>query len=120
MKSIGIIVLILGFAVGCSTPEITPLPQKSVENSELLSFIRINNTTRTEVIERLGHPYSIYENQRILVYMITTNSDKMSVCDCVDQYGYKLEPNSIPDHSSLVLIFNEDGVIDKYNLVGSR
>ncbi len=103
-------VLLLVWLTGCAT-----IPGAS---KNLLDFLEIGRTTREEVILKLGQPSGAFEQERILTYRIGEN----------DQQGkYVITPRSqTPPYSvpawvnirySLVLIFDQNGKLEKQNLV---
>jgi hypothetical protein len=101
-----VLVLVLGFLVGCAT---TPIPGAS---HDLLKFLQIGQTTREEAVLKLGQPSASFEQEKILTYRLGEDSKQ----------GYYL---MIPDarrewqgvHYSLVLVFDSGGVLQRQSLV---
>ncbi|MFM1767992.1 MAG: hypothetical protein RJA22_521 [Verrucomicrobiota bacterium] len=104
--------LLLGWLLaGCAT-----LPPA---RADLLDFLRVGQTTREEVILRLGQPSGTYEQERILTYRIGQAGDE----------GYYLVspravgPEGAPFHAerfSLVMVFDAQGRLEKHQLVRVR
>lgn len=96
--------------VGCATstaPGIAP-------NPTLLSFLQDGATSRTDVLNRLGEPSTVFEQDRILTYRIAGDPDR----------GFWIrertgQPNTgwIGVNRSLVLVFDEQGLLQRHSLV---
>ncbi|MEI8290717.1 MAG: hypothetical protein WCH99_14720 [Verrucomicrobiota bacterium] len=98
--------LALGLLVaGC----VSPVPGAS---RNLLSFMQNGQTTRQEVILKLGQPSGSFEHEQILTYRI--GEDK-------DQGYYLVSPKFMQPWQSvrysLVLLFDDRGVLQKKNMV---
>jgi hypothetical protein len=83
---------------------------------DLLDFLRPGQTTREEVILRLGQPSGTFERERILTYRVGQLGDE----------GYylvsprSLAPEGTPFHAerfSLVIVFDAQGRLEKHQLV---
>jgi hypothetical protein len=96
--------------VGCGTGQAIPGASR-----DLLAFIEDGATTREEVVLRLGQPSASFEGDRILTYRIGEHAT---------QGYYPIVPNQLmPWQSvshSLVLVFDEAGVLAKHSLVAVR
>ena len=101
-----VLMLVLGFLVGCAT---TPIPGAS---HDLLKFLQVGQTTRQEVLLKLGQPSASFEQERILTYRIGEDAK---------QGYYLIIPNAKMQwqgvHYSLVLVFDSSGVLQRHNLV---
>jgi len=90
---------------GCATP----IPGAS---PDLLAFLQIGKTTREEVLLKLGQSSASFEHERILTYRIGEDPS---------QGRYVITPRAMMPwqkvHYSLVLVFDEDGRLQKQNLV---
>ena len=87
--------------------------QKVIGNSELLEFITDGQTTRTEIILKLGQPSASFESEGILTYRIGGYM----------QNGYFVRENQqswSQVNQSLVLVFGVDGILQTHSLVRIR
>ncbi len=96
--------LLTVWLTGCATvPGASP---------DLLKFLQLGQTTREDVILKLGQPSGAFEHERILTYRIGENSHGR----------YVLSPQTLPPNwekvrYSLVLVFDQNGKLEKQNLV---
>jgi hypothetical protein len=103
--------LLLAFS-GCATAPVKP------GDRALLDFLHDGTTSRTEVVERLGEPSAQLKADGVLCYRIAGDS----------QNGYAVvlprRVSSIADDRvvslSLVLTFDESGVLQRHALVPVR
>ena len=109
-------------AAGCSapTPRVSATPDRSLFGASELSFIREGETTREQILLKLGNPASRFEGDRVLVYQVGFESDGR-----VHLYAPRLLTFSHlqdwqPGSYSLVLAFRDDGVLRAYSLVGTE
>ena len=80
---------------------------------ELLSFLATQETTRDEVIAELGPPSAAIDSDRILTYRIGGS----------EQRGLWIRgerENWYMTTFSLVLVFDEDGLLQRHSLVPVR
>lgn len=85
----------------------------SQADPQLLSFVSVPGTTRSEAIERLGQPSATFEHEHILTYRIAGD----------EKSGYwvrDLQDNWLGTRFSLVLIFDDDGSLVRHSLVPVR
>jgi hypothetical protein len=97
---------------GCTT---TPPPLKG--HPDLLSFVADGRTTKTEAIATLGQPSGSFESERILTYRLgfeTRNNGYYVVEREAVVSGW---PTWSEAKFSLVLVFDEAGVLRKHSLV---
>lgn len=96
--------LLLG---SCNTTPVIP-----GASPDLLAFLADGTTTREEVVLKLGQPSANFEEDRILTYRIGEH---------VTLGYYPIVPDQVlPWQSvrhSLVLVFDEAGILKKHNLV---
>ena len=112
MKSKFIFALTLVFAlVGCVT---TP-PLKG--NPDLLNFLSDGKTTRTEAITTLGQPSGAFEAQRILTYKLGFDLRNSGYYVVVREATTSGWPTWTTAKFSLVLVFDDSGVLQKHSLV---
>jgi hypothetical protein len=96
---------LLAHLVACSTPA-------AVGDSQFLSFLQDGSTTHEDVYLHLAEPSAIFESGRIQTYLLDE-----------DRGGYILMHRS--EHGwngkySLVLAFDEQGVLRRHSLVRIR
>ena len=104
---VGLVILLL---TGCATGPVGPVPDK-----ELLDFLEDGKTTRQMTFERLGQPSGTFENGRILTYRIGDEEGKgYFILDAVPRPGW------YKSKYSLVLVFDENGILMKHTLVSVR
>lgn len=105
-RSLTTLTLVLLLLAGCATPIVGA-------KKDLLQFLRPGHTTREEVLTTLGQPSGTIEREKILFYRLGYD----------EKQGYYIIQPSPPPMSwasvrySLVLVFESDGVLRKYNLV---
>jgi len=92
------------------------MPKEVTDNLEIISFVEEGETTREEVLLRLGTPSSHFDKQRILTYQIAQDGSvfwpRMSPQSPALKYG-------APNLLSLVLVFNDQGVLERHSIVGA-
>ena len=96
--------LLVGLLTGCATNQ--------AANPNLLKFIEDGKTKRVEVLLQLGQPSAAYEHQMVLTYRLSEDPHR----------GYYLiVPNTAQAWQnvqySLVLVFDDQGVLQRHNLV---
>jgi hypothetical protein len=106
--------------IGCATPRIKPITK--TDFSDRLPFLITGSTTREEVLLRLGEPSGRFEGERILTYILSIDSDKklrtlprQLALSYNDPRIYALNRMLC----SLVLVFEEDNVLEKTELICS-
>ena len=108
-----LLVLVAAFALaGCAT---TPPPRKV--SPDLLNFLSDGKTTRTEAIISLGQPSGRFESENILTYRLGVeprNSGYYVVERETTTNGW---PTWTAAKFSLVLVFDDAGILQKYSLV---
>ncbi|RMF21981.1 MAG: hypothetical protein D6760_08370 [Deltaproteobacteria bacterium] len=112
---------ILAFLTACTTPKVQPLPAADIIRSDLLSFVRDGVTTREEVLLKLGTPSAQFEGGRILTYQIRVGDD--GIARVYWPRRSELHPALThwePEIYSLVLVFRNEGVLEKHSLVSAR
>ena len=119
MSAILLIIMAL-LTVGCATPRIKPI--NKMDFSDRLPFLINGETTREEVLLKLGEPSGRFEGERILTYMLSIDSDKklrilprQLALSISDPRVYAL--NGIV--CSLVLVFGENNILEKTELICS-
>jgi hypothetical protein len=111
IKTFGGLILLL--LLGCATPgPVGPVPDKG-----LLDFLEDGKTTKEMAFEKLGQPSGTYENGRILTYRIGNEEGKGYYIEGAGSSGQMLFKKS---KHSLVLIFNDNGILERHSLVSVR
>jgi hypothetical protein len=108
---IGGVILALTLA-GCAT---TPPPIKG--NADLLSFLSDGKTTRTEAITTLGQPSGTFEAQRILTYRLGYEPENHGYAVVERETTVSGWPTWPAAKFSLVLVFDDAGILQKHSLV---
>jgi hypothetical protein len=111
IKAFAVFIFLL--LLGCATPRSGgPVPDKG-----LLDFLEDGKTTKQMVFEKLGQPSGTYENGRILTYRIGNEEGE-------GYYIIGAGPSQtmlfIKSKYSLVLIFNDVGILERHSLVSVR
>jgi hypothetical protein len=91
------------------------MPTVPFADPNLLSFLRMGETTRQDVLLMLGQPSASFEQERILTYRLGQDST---------QGYYLVTPSQFSQwqnvHYSLVLVFDANGRLEKQRLVPVR
>ena len=111
-----VIITLLTF--GCATPQVKQIDKTYFSDS--LQFLINSETTREEVLLKLGEPTGRFENDRILTYMLSIGANKklkilprQLALSNIDPRLYEL--NSLV--CSLVLVFEESNILKKAELI---
>lgn len=104
--------------VGCATPRIRPISKNDFSDS--LQFLINGETTREEVLLKLGEPTGRFESDRILTYMLSIDTNKklkilprQLALSNIDPRLYEL--NRLV--CSLVLVFEKSNILKKTELI---
>ena len=107
------LVLFIAFALaGCAT---TPPPLKG--SPDLLSFLADGKTSRTEAIMTLGQPSGEFESEQILTYRLGFESRNNGYYVVERETVGSGWPTWTVAKFSLVLVFDDAGVLRKHSLV---
>ena len=98
-------VLTLFILLSACTTHIAPLDAGIVR--EKIGFLKIGETSRQEVFDRLGIPSNIYENGLIVTYTMNEKDFNPDVKYSTNVY-------------TLVLVFRPDHVLEKFSMVRLR
>ena len=115
-----VLILIVASCATRRTPHIQPTGTKFISNSKLLGFIQDGITTREEVVLKLGTPSAKFEGEKILTYQLRV--DKAENWDLVypqvsEPFGFRVWREGT---YSLVLVFGDDGALQKHSLVEAK
>lgn len=104
----------------CGTPHLQPTDPQLLFNSELLGFIQDGTTTREEVILKLGIPTAQFEGEKILTYQLRV--DRNGVWHLVaPQINATTGLRQWREETcSLVLAFDDKGVLSRHSLVEAK
>jgi hypothetical protein len=102
---------LLLFLIGCATP--TPVETKSPDYTVRLDFLEDGKMTKTETLLKLGQPSGTFEKEMILTYRLGRQTK-----DSYYLIDYPASWRSV--HFSLVLVFDERGLLQKHSLVPIR
>lgn len=118
--SVFLLLVVMGLTEGCATyPIIRPADLQMIASSEL-SFLRAGETTREEVLLKMGNPAARFESDRILIYQVLPEKDGefRTLAPQIDRSsGLRAWQRGT---YSLVLVFSHDGSLTKMGLVGSE
>lgn len=118
---VALLAALLLLCAGCgATPRLVPMTDRSWFEKSELGFIRAGETTREEILVRLGNPAGRFENDRILTYLVGFEADGKAHVYAPRTLGAPYNPDWDPKVYSLVLVFQPDGVLLKRSLVGSE
>jgi hypothetical protein len=105
-----ILALALWGGVGCATS-----PPRGLKGDPLLlSFLNPGVTQRAEVLERLGEPATVFQSDAILTYRIAGDPKQGF---WVRGRAAQSEVGWIGVNRSLVLVFDEHGLLQRQSLV---
>jgi hypothetical protein len=85
--------------------------------ADLMSFLAVGVTTRQDVMLRLGPPSGRFENEKILTYRLGYEPKNQGYYVVEREGGLGGWPTWLWAKFSLVLVFNEAGVLEKHSLV---
>lgn len=98
--------LLLFLVIACAT-------SRQPGDTALLAFLSAGQTTRAEVLQRLGQPSARFENDAILTYRIGGDADQGFYVRDAPGTWYKT-------NYSLVLVFGDGGYLERHTLVPVR
>lgn len=84
---------------------------------DLLAFLADGQTTRTEAISTLGQPSGAFESERILTYRLGFDSQNSAYYVVERETAVSGWPTWMAAKCSLVLVFDETGVLRQHSLV---
>jgi hypothetical protein len=116
MRSVPLaIVAFLVVAIGCHAHRTEPVGHGESEPA-VLNFLQDGATTRNAVRERLGEPSGRFEDNRILTYRLNTRYEVVPGT----LYPGSTSTEWRKERYSLVLIFGDDGVLERHRLIRIR
>ncbi len=110
----GSLLLVLSLALaGCASAPAAP-PRG---NPDLLAFLADGKTTRAEAILKLGQPSGSFESERILTYRLGLEPKNSGYYVVERERTASGWPTWVAAQFSLVLVFDDAGVLQKHSLV---
>jgi hypothetical protein len=91
---------------GCPAAKVGPLTGPGGEPPVVFAFIENGATTRARVLDQLGSPQAEFEHGRVLAYRL---DEKRDLVASFHQTAY-----------SLILVFDERGILERHALVRVR
>jgi len=117
--------LFLSLPTGCTPnpiPTLSQFPTATLAASGY-DFIRDGVSLRADIMARLGAPIYQFENQRIFIYRCRRQKERITLLNA-EQFepsrNWKDQRNPRTDLGSLVLVFDENGLLQKHSLVLSQ
>lgn len=95
---------------GCATPQ----PPGVSPDPALVAFLNDGVTRRAEVLARLGEPSTVFERDCILTYRIAGDPERGF---WIRERGGQANVGWIGVNHSLVLVFDEQGLLQRHSLV---
>ncbi len=112
MKAIASVVLAL-LVAGCAAAP-------PIDRSDLLGFLVDGNTAKTEVLSKLGRPSGTFAAEGIFTYRIEFESKSKGYWVVGRETDASPWPIWERANYSLVLVFNNQGVLEKHSLVNIK
>ena len=106
-----ILSLIVYWLSGCAAQQMTP--QQVLSGP--LGFLKEGQTTREQVMLRLGSPHSDFETARIFTYRLGEDGKPVEEYRDMERAGAADVPTLVAYH--LVLVFTPNNVLERYSLV---
>ena len=107
--------LLLGLATACAPMSRLALGEPTELEKSGYDFIRNGDSTREELLARLGAPSYNFENKRILIYRFQQEQNRISLLSA--SQAKPTVPDSRRNLGNVVLIFSQDGVLERHSLV---
>ena len=101
-------IVFFSLCCSCSISSVAKLDDKDADR--LLHFVHDGQTTRQEVIGRLGQPHATFESDRIVTYLLENIPSGLNVVS---------QKNELAEYH-LVLVFRSDHVLERHSLVRVR
>jgi hypothetical protein len=103
---------------------VTSCQPKTLTQDELwqgpLNYLQEGKTTRQEAILKLGEPSAAFEDGRILTYLIGQDAQGKVVPRRRQSLGEGVPQNATLANYSLVLVFDQKGILRKQSLVPAK
>ena len=92
------------------------MSQEVVGELEIIAFLKAGETTRETVLLRLGTPSSQFEQGRLLTYQITAEGELFWPRTGLES---QVMTFSAPTIFSVVLVFSDHGILERYKVIGA-
>ena len=112
--------MLIILTIGCATPRIQPSDPQLLYRSDLLSFLKNGATTREEVVLKLGIPSAQIEGEKILMYQLRADKEGRWHLIAPGWNTYAALRTWSEGTCSLVLVFEENGLLQKHSLVTAQ
>ena len=90
-------------------------------DTTLLEFLHDGTTSREEIILRLGQPSATFESEKILTYRVGGRKDEGYMISRQRESRWDTASDTWVDtHFSLVLVFDDAGILKRHALVQVR
>lgn len=112
--------ILLSLATACAPVSRLSWREPTVLEKSGYDFIRDGVSTREDLLARLGAPSYKFENKRVLIYRFQQENNRIfllsdSQSQPVRNVRYEKDPDQNLGH--VVLIFAQNGVLEKHSLV---
>jgi outer membrane protein assembly factor BamE (lipoprotein component of BamABCDE complex) len=119
-RTFAVALILLGLATACAPVSRLSWREPTVLEKSGYDFIRDGVSTREDLLARLGTPSYKFENKRVLIYRFQQEDNRIFLLS--DRQGqpvrnvkYEKDPDQNLGH--VVLIFAQNGVLEKHSLV---
>ena len=106
-----ILLIVAILSAGCAATPMTP--QQVVQGP--MGFLKEGQTTREQILLRLGSPYAGFEKERILTYRLSEDGKPVEEYRGMDSASAADDPTLVAYH--LVLVFTPGNVLERFSLV---
>lgn len=106
-------VVLAMFLAGCATAP-------PIDRSDLLGFLVDGSTAKTEVLSKLGLPSATFAEEEIFTYRLEYESKSKGYWVVGRETDASPWPIWSRANHSLVLVFNNQGVLEKHSLVNIK
>ena len=112
--------VLLGLATACAPVSRLSWGEPTDLEKSGYDFIRDGVSTRDDLLARLGDPSYKFENKRVLIYRFQQDENRiflLSASQVKPARNAGEEKDSGRDLGNVVLIFTQNGILEKHNLV---
>jgi hypothetical protein len=99
---------------------VTACATKPSGNKDLLTFLNHDPVTKQEVLAHLGEASATFENNRVLTYRLRSDKGGFSIQPATSRNVAYRNAGWDGVNYDLVLVFDENGVLQRHNLVSIR
>jgi len=109
--------VIASLLAACATETVKSVAPASLPEVRVLAFLRDDETTREDVLLRLGVPTAQLEGDRILMYQLNTDAKGRWYLSAPEWNAATGMRTWRSGTASLVLVFDDAGVLRRHSLV---